>query len=843
MIKRRTAAGRQCGDSSYSSSGGTICPICSVRDCAYWDSGHECETLRVELDGDIHTKRTGGAYQMGLFEDELDLMDAVDSYTVTMEDGCRVFLCFREDDHIQYSWTRSGYQEDYQAADSSYPMTMITYHGKIHGRWFSEDTGVYTVIQLLYSENGEKPPKEVIYEEEKLPYVQLKQSDVSDKVWIRVATNEAEVDCKAILDDCEVFMVDSDQRSFDLGNTMRFYETADFKRVWSDDYHRAISVSRGDVELITVEDYRQVEYNIEGSHWSQFEFSECTYEDIYAEWKELNRLAPLKGHQVVWPIYQLADFEYNDITYQVYLRDEETMLKSGYELIFSPEQEKNFSVQISAGNITVEPTTLDKRDRIEDILEEYSYNDVIEVLGCIFLADDEPSAEWLEQYDGDFSWPKVEGYGGTGDSTQSSSQEGNSSGNQNSSQEIGDADIPGRVLGNGLIDMSEFPFYGRANGGVIPVSMGYGSMLLDYYGNEIMSYVMGYPYGEPNDSGYSIMANSDKISDTYYVYDNKGHMIFNWSGPMGNIGLGEENIISLKQYVDERYQITYYNSDGSILYDTGEYDSVGYSAYDAATAFYDGKAYMSIYKEGAAFGVNLDSPDGKGTAYLYELDLDGKATRIDTGFRFVVDDHADGYLVMMNPDTYDYQLFDTKTEKYSEHLTEIPALLILNEEEAEGVSEDAMISTWSLEQFEANNEYYYHCENYGVISASYGSVSKDMLFDFFDVKDGRLAKAVAVYDKIVMNQHPYLLAKDGDVYFYIDLEGKVVSDTYQNATSFNDSGLAIIVEDGVASLMDDHFNIITVIEDLEVKFAENNGDVFKIYDTNGEEYLFYYEVK
>lgn len=54
-----------------------------------------------------------------------------------------------------------------------------------------------------------------------------------------------------------------------------------------------------------------------------------------------------------------------------------------------------------------------------------------------------------------------------------------------------------------------------------------------------------------------------------------------------------------------------------------------------------------------------------------------------------------------------------------------------------------MISTWSLEQFEANNEYYYHCENYGVISASYGSVSKDMLFDFFDVKDGRLAKAVA----------------------------------------------------------------------------------------------------
>jgi hypothetical protein len=409
----------------------------------------------------------------------------------------------------------------------------------------------------------------------------------------------------------------------------------------------------------------------------------------------------------------------------------------------------------------------------------------------------------------------VEGYGSTIDSGDNN--------NQGFDSDIGNA---AGFLSNGLMDMSEFPFYGKANGGVIPVSVEYASKLLDYSGKEVAPYVMGYPWKEPTESGYTIMANMDKVSNTFYVYNRKGKMMFNWTGSYGTIGIGEANVFWLKQDNGNSYRITYYLDDGSVLFDTGEYTSDnGY--YDKATAFHDGKAYMSIC--------------GENTVDLYQMDFKGVRTRVQTLEEVIADDHIDGYMAMYNPEEYHYRLYNVKANEYSEALQEVAANILYEEEDSGG--EDAVITQYYHKYFEAGTTEYYHYKQFGVLEASYGSIYKDVLFDYFDVKDGRLSKAVAIYDEIIFNNYDYLLVREDDEYFYIDLNGEKVSKTYQAATSFNDNGLAMILEDGVASMIDDHFNVVTVVEDLIVKKVENNGDVFKLQDVNNVEYLFYYEVK
>ena len=53
-------------------------------------------------------------------------------------------------------------------------------------------------------------------------------------------------------------------------------------------------------------------------------------------------------------------------------------------------------------------------------------------------------------------------------------------------------------------------------------------------------------------------------------------------------------------------------------------------------------------------------------------------------------------------------------------------------------------------------------------------ISGSVLFDYLNeaIHDTIIEEAIAVYDEIIFDNYDYLAVRDGDTYFYIDLQGK-----------------------------------------------------------------------
>lgn len=108
------------------------------------------------------------------------------------------------------------------------------------------------------------------------------------------------------------------------------------------------------------------------------------------------------------------------------------------------------------------------------------------------------------------------------------------------------------------------------------------------------------------------------------------------------------------------------------------------------------------------------------------------------------------------------------------------------------------------------------------------SLATDMRWDHVDNKVN-----MAVYDGIYMSDETYWLVKSGQQFGYIDQEGNEVK-MYDDASAFVD-GKALVITDGIASLIDENFEVIQEIGAADSVSA--CGDLFTV--TSGEETYLY----
>ena len=84
-----------------------------------------------------------------------------------------------------------------------------------------------------------------------------------------------------------------------------------------------------------------------------------------------------------------------------------------------------------------------------------------------------------------------------------------------------------------------------------------------------------------------------------------------------------------------------------------------------------------------------------------------------------------------------------------------------------------------------------------------------MLFDWRDIQDGILTKAIACYDEILFGDDEYLAVNDHGQWSYIDWTGAVVSpEVYDRAAAFGDDGYSIVLKQNQAQVIDRNFNVV-----------------------------------
>lgn len=108
------------------------------------------------------------------------------------------------------------------------------------------------------------------------------------------------------------------------------------------------------------------------------------------------------------------------------------------------------------------------------------------------------------------------------------------------------------------------------------------------------------------------------------------------------------------------------------------------------------------------------------------------------------------------------------------------------------------------------------------------SLATDMAWDHMDNKVN-----LAVYDAIYMSDETYWLVQDGEQFGYIDQNGNEMK-MYEDASAFAD-GKALVITDGVASVIDENFEVQTEIGPADS--VSVFGDVFVV--TIGEEAYLY----
>ena len=98
-----------------------------------------------------------------------------------------------------------------------------------------------------------------------------------------------------------------------------------------------------------------------------------------------------------------------------------------------------------------------------------------------------------------------------------------------------------------------------------------------------------------------------------------------------------------------------------------------------------------------------------------------------------------------------------------------------------------------------------------------------------------------MYDKIYMDDFKYLCVRQDEQYFYIDLNGNIVSDTYSDATSFNEEGYALILdENNTAYLINEHFEKLISFKNITA--LGSSGEAFELAQIEGPNILYFPEI-
>lgn len=337
-----------------------------------------------------------------------------------------------------------------------------------------------------------------------------------------------------------------------------------------------------------------------------------------------------------------------------------------------------------------------------------------------------------------------------------------------------------------------------SNGGFGAVDPSVGPVLLDYNGN-ILAYLNSEMASGPSANGtYVVVEYTKEENDTFIVYGADGYRILEWEG-VGRVEIGDDG----RFYARGSEVITYYDADGTIIYEYGEEGNYSEDYYRPvrASVFRDGVAYFILY----SYGNN--------ESQCYRLDTYGNAELIAQVTGEMMDFPWDGYAAVYTEDGY--YLVDVATGET-------------------GTS----IKSYNFQTYYVEAHEQMHFGRYGVVQWG----GQYALIDFFTVEvvDGNLENVIGWYDKVVADDYEHLAAWDSDGWYYIDLSGNRVSDTYEYASAFNDLGYAMVVIDGTAHVINQEFEIIETISDMEIRVVEEYGDCFRITTGDGIVYQYYY---
>ena len=426
----------------------------------------------------------------------------------------------------------------------------------------------------------------------------------------------------------------------------------------------------------------------------------------------------------------------------------------------------------------------------------------------------------------EYEWPKVPGLDGTyGQGTKTESEE-----------KVTDAELY----------LSAYESFGYSDGGVVPVKQGGVWGLVDLEGNFLVEPKYESFWMPPNNDGYTIFKNPEG----YYITGKDGKEYF-YDASVSSLLVGDDGIVKYNLYDEDGglFHIVYQKLGGDIIYEAAgsELDM----ELSMANAFQNGKAYITRYVNDGGWSYLVMeelSADGSVREVMNEKKIEEEWRRENNDYQtpmafFVYgayDGYSDGYFVGTVPGLAGGIHLVTGT---SGEATGMLVFVVIPEY---GIGMDHYPN---FKQYRNNGCDMLHYKHYGcaTVSLEYGGDGKDILFDFFDCQDDDALKTcLACHDEIIFDDFDYMVARDGEEYFYIDLTGKIVSESYVCATPFNENGYALVLDSKqTAYVINANFQVVETMrgvdkiamedELLTVRYVEGNEDQKK-----SGEYGFYY---
>lgn len=371
--------------------------------------------------------------------------------------------------------------------------------------------------------------------------------------------------------------------------------------------------------------------------------------------------------------------------------------------------------------------------------------------------------------------------------------------------------------------------YGYGFGGVMPVKIDGLWGLVDFCGNVLVEPTYDGFWKAPNNEGYTIFNDENG----YYVVGKEG-LVREFGPEIENLHIGDENILTYMVWEE-----TETGEDDVFVYETlnGE---VIHKLYDAVDFWF---AVMPLHND-RVYVYSWNGEDEEDEILLL-LKADGTQEVVATsseewdlsnggaGWWYVPpgprDGYTDGYFVGAYMGIAGWALIDASdlsVQGYIEGINILP--------EEDWFSREVDTESCYFQSYYSDGINMYHYQHYGCIALrGENGQRKDVLFDWFNTDDS-LTEYIAIYDTIVFDDFPYLLAQEGENWFYIDYEGNVVSKTYYDATSFNSEGYAIIMEEaGKGYVINSDFEKIEEIPNMIS--ASLSGEVFMVYRPADEE--------
>ena len=403
-----------------------------------------------------------------------------------------------------------------------------------------------------------------------------------------------------------------------------------------------------------------------------------------------------------------------------------------------------------------------------------------------------------------------------------------------------------KVYREGMLYLDAYEGFGYSNGGVVPVIMDGRWTIVDLEGNLLTKEKFYSFWMSPNADGYTIFRDEN---EDFVVVGKDGSMV-TYDSEVRNLCIGEDNIISYKEYNNEdgKVHFAYHYADGSVLFETPWRE--GYELC-MANAFRDGKAYATYGFDADEIywlALNEISLDGTVTermnkkalndAYIESGRNDG--TAVDIAVYGAYDGYSDGVFVGTSPGAGGGVCL---VSPQSGSATNWIILVTIPELEINGEH------VFDLLYYRSNGMDMMHSGSLGCMEIETDSgKDKEILFDFNACSEDQvLYEYIACYDTIIFDDYKYLAVQDGEQYFYIDLAGNVVSDTYIKATAFNDKGYALVLEENeVAYIIDDKFRVVETYHGVGHISLNDQLFVIRCFGENPDNYEqgtygFYYE--